>query len=86
MKLRDPDLLRRYMTDRDYTQARLARHADCSRQFIWSMLNDPRKRTCTQQVAKRIEEALGVLTGTLFVDSESPIGRQIDKPQRTIAA
>jgi hypothetical protein len=72
MKLTDPDLLWRYMDDRDFTQARLARHADCSRQFIWQLLNDPRKRTCTPQVATRIEEALGLLKNTLFVDPVSP--------------
>lgn len=70
MKLRDRKLLKRYMDDRDMTQARLGRHADCSRQFI-HMLVSGEKKTCTPMVAKRIEEALGVLEGTLFDPKES---------------
>ena len=70
MKLRDRELLRRYMEDRDMSQARLGRYADCSRQFI-HMLVAGDKGTCTPMVAKRIEEALGVLEGTLFEPKES---------------
>lgn len=70
MKLRDRKLLKRYMDDRDMTQARLGRHADCSRQFI-HMLVSGEKKTCTPMVAERIEEALGVLKGTLFDPKES---------------
>ena len=69
MKLRDPQLLADYMALRDFTQARLARRAGCSRQFVWQLLNDPLKRTCTAEVAGRIEEALSVLPGTIFQPS-----------------
>lgn len=67
MRLRDPHLLADYLRLRDLSQARLARAAGCSRQFIWQLLHDPAKRTCTTEVAARIEEALAVLPGTLFV-------------------
>ncbi len=66
MRLRDPQLLADYMKLRDFTQARLARSAGCSRQFVWQLLNDPNKRTCGSEVAARIEEALAVLPGTIF--------------------
>lgn len=66
MKLRDPQLLADYMALRDFTQSRLARSAGCSRQFVWQLLNDPAKQTCTDEVAHRIEEALSVLPGTIF--------------------
>lgn len=66
MKLRDPQLLADYMAVRDISQSRLARRAGCSRQFVWQLLNDPTKRTCTDEVAGRIEEALSVLPGTIF--------------------
>lgn len=67
MKLRDPELLGTYMGARDFTNARLGRYASVSRQFIWALRNDPLKQTCTPEVARRIEEALSVLPGTLFV-------------------
>ncbi len=66
MKLRDPQLMADYMAVRDFSQSRLARRAGCSRQFVWQLLNDPAKRTCTDEVAERIEEALSVLPGTIF--------------------
>jgi transcriptional regulator with XRE-family HTH domain len=66
MRLRDPQLLADYMALGDFTQSRLARRAGCSRQFVWQLLNDPAKRTCTDEVAERIEEALSVRPGTLF--------------------
>jgi transcriptional regulator with XRE-family HTH domain len=71
MKLRDPQLLADYMVLRDFTQSRLARRAGCSRQFVWQLLNDPAKQTCTDEVAERIEEALSVLPGTIFRHSRA---------------
>lgn len=66
MKLRDPQLLSDYLAVSDLTQAQLARRAGCSRQFVWQLLNDPTKQTCTDEVGARIEEALSVLPGTIF--------------------
>ncbi|MDY6054376.1 helix-turn-helix transcriptional regulator [Micrococcus sp.] len=71
MQIRDHELLVRYMEDRGMSQARLGRYAETSRQFI-HQLTTGEKRTCTPQVADRIEEALGLLKGTLFVPHESP--------------
>lgn len=86
MRLKDPDLLRRYINEREFTQARLARYAGCSRQFIWQLLNDPTRRTCTDEVARRIEEAFGLVSGTLFAPSKSPDERHEVKSTRTPAA
>ncbi len=66
MKLRDPQLMADYMALRDLTQSGLARRAGCSRQFVWQLLNDTTKGTCTDEMAARIEEALSVLPGTIF--------------------
>lgn len=74
MKLRDRGLLVGYMAARDFSQARLGRFAGTSRQFI-HMLTSGEKDTCTPKVARRIEEALSVLPGTLFVARESPTAR-----------
>lgn len=71
MKIRDRQLLINYMADRTISGARLGRHAECSRQFIYG-LRTGSKTTCTPKVAERIEEALGLLKGTLFVESKSP--------------
>lgn len=78
MKLRDKQLLRDYLERKDMTQARLARYAEVSRQFISQLLSedDWGKSTCTPAVAKRIEEALDLLPGTLFDPKESPTNRQ----------
>lgn len=75
MQLRDPDLLVRYMINADFSQARLARYAGCSRQFINYLVKGER-RTCTKEVGALIEEALRVLPNTLFVPHRSPGTRQ----------
>ena len=86
MRLKDADLLIRYMEAKDMTQARLGRYADCSRQFIHMLVNG-QKNTCTPAVAARIEEALGLLKGTLFEPNESPHGggSAIDRRQGVAA-
>lgn len=70
MKVRDADLLVRYMENADFSQARLARYCGCSRQFIHMLVTGERS-TCTKQIGELIEEALSVLPGTLFVPSSS---------------
>lgn len=70
MRLRDPELLVAHMKHADYSQARLGRHAETSRQFIYKLVTG-QSRTCTPRVGQRIEEALGVLPGTLFVLEKS---------------
>lgn len=75
MQLRDPDLLRRYMENADFSQARLSRYCGCSRQFIHLLVTGER-RTCTKQIGELIEEALRVLPGTLFVPKKSPASHQ----------
>lgn len=49
----------------DFSQARLARHVGCSRQFI-NMLAAGTKHSCTPEISTLIEEALRVRPGTLF--------------------
>lgn len=88
MKLRDKKLLRNYLEHRDMTQARLARYAEVSRQFISQLLSEDTwgKNTCTPMVAERIEEALGLIPGTLFEPKESPTGRQATNNKRQVVA
>ena len=74
MRLKDVDLLVRYIEDRDFSQARLGRYAGVSRQFIHK-LTTGETRTCSQRVGELIEEALAVLPGTLFALEESPVRR-----------
>lgn len=86
MKLKDPELLARYMEANKFSQARLGRYAGCSRQFIWQLLNGD-KTTCSKPVGDRIEEALRVLPETLFVDSISSVERPtIKRHQKEPAA
>jgi plasmid maintenance system antidote protein VapI len=60
-----------YMQDEGISQARLARHAGCSRQFI-HMLIAGVKTTCSETTATLIEEALRA-EGALFVRHVSPV-------------
>lgn len=76
MRLRNPKLLADYMAANDFTQARLARYAGCSRQFIHLLLKGERQ-TCTQAVGSRIEEAMRVLPGTLFDTRQSTDARPL---------
>lgn len=71
MRVRSAELLVRYLTAADISQARLARYAMVSRQFV-NQLVKGQVTGCTAPVARRIETRLGVLPGTLFVPSESP--------------
>lgn len=82
MQLKDPELLAAYIDAKGFSQARLARYAECSRQFIWALLNGDRN-TCTKEVGTRIEEALSVLPGTLFLDSVSSGARLPVKNSKT---
>lgn len=82
MRQRDPELTLQWMEKKDFSQARLARYADCSRQFI-HLLVTGKRRTCTPPIARRIEEALGVVSGTLFVDEKSPTSKPSVSRKRT---
>lgn len=65
MKLADPRLLARYMTERDITGAQLGRRAGVSRQYIWKLIHNERT-SCVPDKAAAIEKALDLLPGTLF--------------------
>ncbi|HJF51248.1 MAG TPA: helix-turn-helix transcriptional regulator [Brachybacterium paraconglomeratum] len=84
MKLRDSDLLARYMHAKDFSQARLGRYAGVSRQFIHKLVSGDTK-TCSRQVGELIEEALSVLPGTLFVPEESRQTRPTVSRSKTAA-
>lgn len=85
MQLRNPQLLADYMKANDFSQARLARYAGCSRQFIHLLLKGERT-TCTVEIGQRIEEAVRVLPGTLFVPSVSPERQQAAKSAKARVA
>lgn len=85
MRLTNPALMADYMRLKDFSQARLGRYVGCSRQFIWKLINDPETNTCTPEIGARIEEALAVLPGTLFVPNVSPETRQERKSRKRVA-
>lgn len=78
MRLRDPRLLKAYMMLAGINQARLGRRAGCSRQFIHMLLTGE-KRSCRVDVANRIEEAVRVRSGTLFVPAERAVERNVTR-------
>ncbi|WP_229586366.1 helix-turn-helix transcriptional regulator [Kocuria sp. CCUG 69068] len=76
MQLIDPKILQAHMTHRKITQARLASYVGCSRQFIHSLLIEDKydkaaRRSCTPDLARRIEEVLNVPSGAIFVPKKS---------------
>lgn len=84
MKLRDADLLARYMDAKDFSQARLGRYAGVSRQFIHKLVAGETK-TCSERVGALIEEGLSVLPGTLFVPEASITARPRVAQHKTAA-
>lgn len=84
MKLTSPDLLVAHMRHKDFSQARLGRAAGTSRQFIHLLIVGERS-SCSERVGKRIEEALDVPPGTLFLRCEST-GRPVSRRKTRVAA
>lgn len=85
MKLRSPDTLRALMNQDDFSLARLARYADCSKGFISHLLMG-RRSSCTPQLAQRIAEALHVPVEVLFEPRLSPGGGQVVGKRDLISA
>lgn len=77
MKLRSAEILLAFMRQKDFSMARLARYAGCSKSFI-SHLTGGRKKSCTEGLALRIAEALDVPVEALFVPEPSAVsGRNL---------
>lgn len=79
-ELRDPAALQRAMAEADRTRAWLGRRSGRSRQWI-SLLVSGSRRVTTDDVARDIEEALSVPTGSLFVLSDRPSGTDVPSAQ-----
>jgi transcriptional regulator with XRE-family HTH domain len=75
MRLRDRERLGKFMDANGIRQSDLARAAGVSRQFVHMLLRG-NKRSCSDGVARRIEEGLHVVPGTLFVPEKSTSERR----------
>lgn len=78
MNLTSAVMLRELMETRDFDQARLARYAGCSQSFVSQLVNG-HKKSCSQELARDISEALSVPVGVLFAASTSTDGRSFRK-------
>jgi transcriptional regulator with XRE-family HTH domain len=78
MRLRSPATLKALMGQYNFSLARLARYADCSKGFISHLLSG-RRSSCTPVLAARIAEALNVPLEVLFDPKASPTGMLNDK-------
>lgn len=78
MKLRSADTLRALMEQDQFSLARLARYAGCSKGFISHLLSG-RRTSCTTELGDKIAEALGVPTTVLFEARVSPSSGSTDK-------
>lgn len=65
MKLRSADILKAYLEDKEFSLARLARYAGCSKSMIGHLVSGY-KTSCTPDLADAIAEALDVPTIALF--------------------
>ena len=82
MKLRSPETLRALMNQDEFSLARLARYADCSKSFISHLLAG-RLSSCTPELADRISEALHVPTEVPFELRVSPsAGSSVNQNRR----
>lgn len=63
----------RELIRQDYSLASFAAMAGCSRSMIHGLCTGE-KPSCSDDLATRIAESLGVSTDVLFVPSRSPIG------------
>lgn len=84
MTLISAETLQALMRQKDFTNARLARYAGCSRQFIWQLLRGE-KKSMTPKVAENIAEALDVPLGVLFLPSVASTPDQNVKQGRRAA-
>lgn len=78
MRLRSPATLKALMEQYNFSLARLARYADCSKGFVSHLLAG-RRSSCTPELAGRIAEALNVPLEVLFDPRVSPSGMSNDK-------
>lgn len=78
MKLKSADTLRALMEQDDFSLARLARYAGCSKGFISHLLSG-RRTSCTTELGTKIAEALDVPVAVLFEVRVSTSGRIADK-------
>jgi transcriptional regulator with XRE-family HTH domain len=84
MTLTSVENLRELMERKDFSGARLARYAGCSRQFIHQLLTG-KKKSMTPRVAENIAEALDVPLGVLFLPSVASASDQNVKTGRRAA-
>lgn len=76
LKLISAVALAQYMTYRDMTVRSLAAKADCNRSTVGHLRSGKRK-TCSPEVAMRIERALDAPPGSLFVAEVSRVAREV---------
>jgi transcriptional regulator with XRE-family HTH domain len=65
MRLKSPEILQAFMNQKKFSMGRLATYSRCSKGFISHLLAG-RKTSCTEELAKRIAEALDVPLVALF--------------------
>lgn len=80
MKLKSADTLRALMEQDQFSLARLARYAGCSKGFISHLLSG-RRSSCTTELGAKIAEALDVPATVLFEVRVSPTSKSNDKQQ-----
>ncbi|GGG04475.1 hypothetical protein GCM10007304_18240 [Rhodococcoides trifolii] len=84
MRLTSQDTLRALMKQRGFSMDRLGRYAGCSKSFI-SHLCSGHKKSCTNELAVRIAEALEVPIELLFVNEQSAASGRIIRSQKVPA-
>lgn len=78
MKLRSAEILVAFMRQKDFSMARLARYADCSKSMVGHLANG-HKTSCTVALAQRIAEALDVPIEALFEPRTSAVCGRSDR-------
>lgn len=80
VRLKDRDLLRKYMDYRDYTVRSLAEKVGCPRATIGHLVGpDPKRKNCKPELAKKIAKALDAPRDFLFDEKVSYVQRETSR-------
>lgn len=86
MQVRSTEILQKYMEASGLNQSELARLSGTARQYVHLLATGQRK-SCGPRIARRIEEALRVLPGTIFVEMKSSTTRRrVNKAKTAVSA
>lgn len=84
MQLKSPQMLKQYMDYKRYNIRSLAKAAGISHSTV-GHLHSGKRRTCSPEVARAIEEALQAPPGLLFDPRATNVSREVGRREKVAA-